>query len=216
MNKQKFLQVLTGLSLGSTASFFLISSTNAHVTMCMLCAIGYSLSLLFNEFTNKCSKFISLFSGGILFYTIYAGTTLLLFEWAGMSNEDMRPEDQLIIFDPAWIYHFLINFAILVMFYTKKDKIEYVLTGIAVFMISSPVMLLIRKLFDRELWGDETKIGIYMIIGSILLLLHLLIYTFYNKNYNKFLVFMRRLIIASLVLYSVLVVLAIPINEFVK
>jgi len=177
----------------------------------MISAIGYSINLALQWNTKVISKVTSFFSGGILFYTIYAGTTLLLLGWFGMYQEEHQP-DGLLIFDQAWMYHFLINIAILIMFFTKKDRIEYVLTGIEVFMITSPVMLIIRELTGRELWGDTNRIILYVIVGIVLFIIHRLIALLAKDIYPSILQITRKFIIISMFVYTAFVLAAVPIN----
>lgn len=210
MNKKRILQILTAIPLGVVASMILIFENNAHVSMCMISAICYSLGLL-----TKKSKFASFFSGGILFYTIYAGSTLLLLGWFGILHEEYHGEGFIFI-DGSWIYHFLINFAILILFLTKSARIRYILTGLEIFLITSPIMLLIRQLFDRVLWGSPKRIIVYVSVGLILFIVHRLIALLGKEIYSKILIIVRKFIIISLLIYTVLLVIAIPVNEVVN
>ena len=72
------LRWIVAVPLGFSALFILIFVPNAHVTMCMISAIGYSIGLPINRWEEKIARVTSFFSGGILFYTVYAGTTLIL------------------------------------------------------------------------------------------------------------------------------------------
>jgi hypothetical protein len=208
MTTNKAIRIATAIPLGISAILFLIFVPSAHVSMCMACAVGYSLGLPMDRYESTINKIVSFFSGGILFYTVYAGTTLLFIEWltreGGMDRE-------LIFTDPAWIYHTLINIALLVMFFTRKDRMPFVLAGMEFFLITAPIMIGIQAVFGRELWGDVNRIIIYVAIGIILLIVHRLI-ALNTSLYLKLLPIVRKLIIISLIIYTILLLLIIPLN----
>lgn len=214
MGQHRVLKFITAIPLGISAIFFLVFVPSAHVTMCMACAIGYSLGLPVEKYENKINRIISFLAGGILFYTIYAGTTLLLLGWliAG------KPEaNQPVFADPAFIYHFIINFGILTLFITKKDRIEYVLYGIEAFMIGAPVMLLIQSILSRELWGDETTIAVYVIIGVLIFIIHRLAVMFLNQEQLvKLMLGVRKLIIISLIVYTIWLIMIAFADPYLK
>ena len=145
MKWQRVLQIFTGLLLGSVAGYILVNGPDAHVTMCMSSAVCYSLFLIISKPKDLTEKLASFFAGGILFYTIYTGSTMMYFEW--FENFLWEPT--------SWMYHVLINLAILVLLITKKDRIEYILRGIEINMITSPIILIIHNLTGRELWYWE-------------------------------------------------------------
>jgi len=214
MNAKKILQIITAIPLGLAALVLLVASSNAHVTMCMVCAVGYSVGLPMDRYEKTISKITSFFSGGILFYTIYAGTTLLFIEWA--VDYDTRYSTGYIFTDSAWIYHTLINVAILVMFVTKKDRMEYVLLGIELFMLGAPIMYLLQKLLGRELWGSEQRVLLYVLIGLVLFIIHRLIGYMDRVFYKKLLVVVRKLMILSLIIYTIILLAIVPIELLSK
>jgi len=190
------------------ALIFLIAVPSAHVSMCMACAIGYSLGLPIDRYENRINKVVSFFAGGILFYTVYAGTTMLLLDWLGVGESSWG--GGAIFTDPAWIYHTFINLALLAMFVTKKDRIEHVLAGIEIFMIGAPIMVVIERVFGRELWGSTRLIAGYVAVGLVLLLLHRAVAYLKPDFYVKALLATRKLIIVSLIIYTVLLLAIIP------
>jgi hypothetical protein len=212
MTTNKAVRVATAIPLGISAIFFLIFVPSAHVSMWMACAVGYSLGLPVDRYENTINKVVSFFSGGILFYTVYAGTTLLFIEWL---TREGGMDRGLVFTDPAWIYHTLINIALLVMFFTRKDRIPFILAGMEFFLITAPVMIGIQAIFGRELWGDVSRIIIYVVAGITLLIVHRLV-ALNTSLYLKILPTVRKLIIISLVIYTILLLLIVPLNLMLK
>lgn len=200
-NWNKTLRWLTAIPLGITALLFLIFVPSAHVTMCMVCAVGYSVGLPMEKYEEKINKIVSFLAGGILFYTVYAGTTPLLIDWFQGFGWEVG----------VWIYHFVVNFALLVLFFTKKDRTRYILGGIEAFMIGSPVMFLIQGLFGREVEEGIGVVKLYVAIGLIILVIHQLLARFAGNFYIKLLPVIRKIIIGSLVVYVILQLIALPI-----
>ena len=119
----------------------------------------------------------------------------------------------LLLLDPAWIYHFFINLAILTMFYTKKDNVKYILFGLQGFLITSPIMILIRSVTGRQLWGDEKRVLLYVVIGVVIFLLHRLVALVGKEFERKLLNLIRKFIMISMFVYMVLLLVAIPITK---
>jgi hypothetical protein len=201
MKANKLIRLLTAIPLGIIAFLFLVFVSSAHVTMCMVCAIGYSVGLPIDKYENMVNKIVSFFAGGILFYTVYAGTTPLLVTWFGGYGWEIG----------AWGYHFIINFALLVLFLTKKDRMPYLLGGLEAFMIGSPIMFLISGFFGRGLEGKEALIPLYILIGAGIFVFHQLIARLAVNFYAKSLVIIRWLVMLSLVVFAVLELVALPI-----
>lgn len=202
MTSNKLLRLITTIPLGIIAFLFLMFFNEAHVTMCMTCAIGFSISLAINK-NETFNKIASFFAGGIFFYTIYTASSTLLIDW--FSGFKLEPS--------AWFYHFVIDFPLLVMFLIKRDNVDYILKGLEIFMISSPIMFLIQNLFNRELHREEAQlIGTYVAIGAIMLIIHQLIARFGASFYPKLLTLIRKLMIISLIVYTILLLIVIPIN----
>lgn len=194
-----WLRILTAVPLGIAAILFLIFIPNAHVTMCMVAAIGYSVGLPMNRYEEKFARLASFFSGGILFYTIYVGTSLLLYDRVILGG---GPSEHLW-FDPAWWYHLLINISIIVLFVTKRDRMPHLLGGMAFFMIAAPFMLILQSVLGRELWGSVNNVLLYTSLGVLLLAVTQLLARFAPQFYLNFLPKLRTVIIASLLVYLI-------------
>lgn len=213
MKDNKTIRVLTAVPLGIVAFLMLLFVPSAHITMCMACAVGYSIGLPIDKYENTINKVVSFLSGGILFYTIYTGSTFLLLDWFG-PNPD--PEEQFSVLNVAFIYHTIINIALLVMFMTKKDRIEYVLGGIEAFMIGAPIMILIQNLFGRDLWGGLDAIIVYVVIGLIIFIVHRLTIIINKNFYLRAMLVFRKLVIFSLYVYLETFLLLIPFGKTLR
>lgn len=203
---KRALQVTTGLVLAGVASFVLFNEADAHVTMCMVSAIGYSIFLIINKPEDLAGKLASFFAGGVLFYTIYTGSTMMYFEW--FKNFLWEPG--------SWIYHILINPAILVLMVTKKDRVEWMLRGLEINMITSPVLLVIHHLTGRRLWDWEGPrvIILYVVSGVVLLGFHQFVRR--KRIFDKILKGSRLFITGSLVFYTMTIIAMIPFSKGVN
>lgn len=186
---------LTAIPLFFAASYILFSGADAHVTMCMVSAIGYSIALLFSPKNRLSNKITSVFAGGILFYTIYVGSTMMYFEWFSE-----------FLWEPAsWIYHILINPAILVMFLAKKEDMDFLLAGFEGAAIISPVMILFNTFAGKELWYWETPqiIYLYAVFGVVMMVIHFIFAKKAEGFWSKFLSGLRIFVIVSMIFYTV-------------
>lgn len=202
MKANKLIRALTAIPLGIAAVFMLIFVPNAHVSMCMVCAIGYSLGLPMEKHQETANKITSFFSGGILFYTVYAGSTFVFLEWLVDGPRSAGLETMM---DSAWIYHFFINFALLALFYTKHDKMQYVLGGMHAFMIGAPVMIGINYLTNREYMGGPEIIYGYVLVGLALWIYHRIKASGDPQRFIQYLQRWRTFIIYSLIFYTLLI-----------
>ena len=177
------LSVIAGLVLGPIAMFFLISANDAHVAMCMLGAVLVSVAFIVNAIkpSEKIQKVASFAAGWIFFYTILTGTSYLIYEWfMGAGNFD--PNSPLNSVQPVYIYHFLINFVVLLVFWLKFRKIKAFILGNIFALILSPLMLFFVKVLDWPSFMESNSvIGIYVALGLILLIF----YSTYLKNKLK-------------------------------
>jgi hypothetical protein len=163
MNLHTAIRILTGLTLGTIATIILYRVPNAHVTMCMIGAIGYSVGLL----TNR-TKIASHFFSWVLFYTVYTATTMMAL---GIITNTMPTDVPSVGFSAAWIYHTAINVVLLLLFWLKMENIKHIWNGFAIAMMAAPLMVVLEK-FGRDLFPTETLtvILIYATIGLILFL----------------------------------------------
>jgi len=173
----KLASVIGALLLAPTATIFLFISGDAHVIMCMFGAIILSIGLLLNAAkpSEAVSKAISFFGGWVFLYTIVTGSTYLFYEWFA----DGSISDPTRGFDPVYIYHFLINFAVLIIFWLKITKPKAFYLGINIALLASPVMIITKSIFSlRSFMESNLTILAYVITGLLMLVL----YFTYLKN----------------------------------
>lgn len=221
-SSRSILAYVTAVPLGIAAIVMLIFVPSAHVTMCMVCAIGYSAGLPLEKSQQLVNKVISFLGGGILFYTVYAGTTPFFIEL--INNQSV--ESSWFFIDPAWLYHFFINFALLVMFRLRRDVMAYVIYGIEFFLLTSPVLFLLQTLFGRDLSPSEAQVvPVFMLMGLAIFTVHRLVaWLVVPEIYQQVLDVFRNLIIGSLWVYAIVMLVifvaaiigAIPVNPDLK
>jgi len=196
------LRVVVSLVLGTVAGIILITEADAHVTLCMTSAIGYSIGLLI-LFSKKWSSHItSFFFSWILFYTVYTGTTLLVVERINDTGTlfnalSVKP-------DEAWTYHIFINFILLFIFAVKLDNVKTMFAGLWSAMLVAPSLFILEQ-FGRRLWDVETpKMIISYAIAGILLMIVYFVLKQYKSAWKTFLPWLRLFIIISLIIFVVI------------
>lgn len=195
------LRVIIGLGLGGVATMIFFDVADAHVTLCMISAIAYSVGLIIPS--KKWSERIaSFFFSWILFYTIYTGTTILIIE--RFSDTGSLLGALLLKPDEAWIYHTVINFILLFLFAVKLYNPKVVFIGFWSAMITAPSMFILEQ-FGRKFWDFEppSLVILYAIIGILLMLLDLV--SRKSESVRKTSLFwLRPLIITTLIIFTII------------
>jgi len=202
------LRIGTGASLGPIAFMILLMESNAHVTMCMLSAVLYSIGLLLNR-----KVFASLFAAWILVYTIFVGTTMLFWEWTVSGSFWEGSSNSLLLTEGVWWYHFMINFAVLAIFWVKVASAKWLFIGLWTALLSTPLMILINAATGRGFWEDPLTIVVYLAIGAIGALVY-----FFRLNRvvetKRFIGRFNRTIILSLYIYILAMIVVLILSTF--
>ncbi len=193
-------RILIGCSLIFIAVKVLdrLGFADAHIAICGLTAIGYGFTLLIPS--SKWAPILSSFIfSWVLFYTIYAGTTILLFEVLVKVFID----DNAFRVIPAWRYHTLVNIALIFLFWAGMDRIKWILVGLWSAMMAAPLMLLYLHFKDgAKIYEGNFFVWIYFFLGMALLIVD----KFFLKE--EHLTKIRKAILISLWVY--LVVMLVP------
>ncbi|MBI2990010.1 MAG: hypothetical protein HYY51_02350 [Candidatus Magasanikbacteria bacterium] len=187
-----------GAFLSLLAFGILVATTDAHVSMCMLGAIGYGTALFLPS--KAWSPYVSsFFFSWILFYTVYIGTSFLAIEVLSGDLSLVGGSSELL--GLAWLYHIIINVFLLMLFWLKLDKMKMVLSGLWAAMLSAPLMFLLSY-GGYELWPFEPPRLIlwYVFVGFCLLMTDLFM-RHHKHSYEHFLHGLRKTIMISLYVF---------------
>lgn len=191
---RKILRTITGIILAPVALATMIFVPSAHVTMCMISATCYSAGLL-----RVMRSFASFFAGWILFYTIFTGSTLLFLEWGSYGTFASASAS---LTNGVWLYHFLINFAVLVLFIGRTVSTKWLVTGLWLSLLSAPLMLFIGVITGRGQWEGPEIIASYFILGLIIMPVYLKYKGVLKNEDGRFCRSFRKSITWALLLYA--------------
>ncbi len=193
------IRALIGFLLFIISTFALITTESAHVSMCMIGAIGYAISLM--AIGKPWAKhWASFFFAWIMFYTVYTATSFLVVDL--LSGSSYLTGSSNVLSSTAWLYHTVINFVLLLLFVFELDEMDSLLAGFWSAMIVSPVMIVFawfgRGLFDR--YEPVTTIMVYMVVGLILMMIHLFL-THDRKSLNVLYDYVHKFVVISLFVF---------------
>lgn len=209
---KQILRILIGILLILIGALTAWNVEFGHVTLCMIGAIGYGVGLLWRD-EYRSGQISSFFFSWILFYTVYTATTFLAIgRFTGGLDISVSGN---VAEDFAWIYHTIINFLLLFLFWVDREDLESMISGFWSAMVISPIMFVL-PFFGRDIWNFEIQYIPYYFLGGVVLGLLDFILKRFDRFYDPFLLFFRKVVIWSLWVFIVITVIPFLLLPFIR